>query len=379
MIILIVGSDANACSIAERVSKSPNVDVVFMTSNERLCNFAQNIDLPETDSAELLDFAIANEVAFTIVTSLLAIQNNIAEVFADARQQIFAPFAQAAAIGIYKSTAKKTMYRLKIPTMKFGIFEREVPAIEYASSSRKTLVIKNDTHILGEHPVFASTFKQAKSAIEHCFLYPDNKVIIEDCIDASKVAIYFITDGYTALPIGSVCPDEVFGWTDEIYAPDKYISDELELKILREVIYPVIDDLAERSQPYCGILGVDLLVQDEMYNVVEFLPFFKPIHLQTILPLIKTNLTDLFLSAACGSLSDDYSHVDFYNCSAFSKVIPNVSREAFELLDDKKLNLLNFDKQAILTQCASTAGRAKSVLMENIKFFKECEAENEQS
>ncbi|MGN0015522.1 MAG: hypothetical protein ACI37T_08915, partial [Candidatus Gastranaerophilaceae bacterium] len=172
MIILIVGSDVNACSIAERVSKSPNIDVVFMTSSEKLCDFAQNVDISETDNEELLDFAIENGVAFTIVTSTLAIQNNIAEVFTDARQQIFAPSSQAAACGIYKSTAKKTMYRLKIPTMKFGIFDREIPAVEYASSSRKTLVIKNDTHILGEHPVFASTFKQAKSAIEHCFLYP---------------------------------------------------------------------------------------------------------------------------------------------------------------------------------------------------------------
>lgn len=378
MRILIVGSDVNACSIAELMCQTSGVDIVFITAGSDMnCNFAQKVDIPENDNAELLDFAIANEISLTIVTSTLAIQNNIAECFADSRQQIFAPSAQAASIALYKSFAKKLMYRLKIPTMKFGIFERENQAIEYASEARKPLVIKNDTHIAGEHSIFASTFKKAKSAIEHCFSYPENKIIIEDCIEASDAVIYFITDGYTALPIGSVCTDNKFSYSSSVYSPDKYISDELEIKILREVIYPVIDELAARAVPYCGILGVELLVHNETYNVVEFLPFFKKIHLQSILPVIKTDLADLFISAACGSLSDEYSCIEFYNLSTFSKVVPKFNIEQFKILDDTNLKYVISGKNIILTQCARTAGRAREILLDNINFLQNSEAENE--
>ena len=178
MNILIVGSDANAYSIAKNMSENENVDLIFVApGNEKIAKFAECTDISENDTEELLDFSIANEISLTIVTSISAIQNNIGELFSDARRLIFAPTADAAMISLYKSSAKKMMYRLKIPTMKFGIFEKENQAVEYASTFRKALVIKNDTHILGERPTFAATFSKAKSAIERGFTFPENKVI----------------------------------------------------------------------------------------------------------------------------------------------------------------------------------------------------------
>lgn len=379
MNILIVGSDANAYSIAKEMSKNENVDLVFVASgNEKIAKFAQCTDISENDIEELLDFSIANEISLTIVTSISAIQNNIGELFADARRMIFAPTADAAMISLYKSSAKKMMYRLKIPTIKFGIFEKENQAIEYASTFRKALVIKNDTHILGERPTFAATFSKAKSAIERCFTFPENKVIIEDYIDAKEVSMYFITDGYTALPIGTCASDEKnFAYPESVYSPDYYISNELELKILNEAIYPVIDDIASRYSPYCGIIGVDLFVDGENYNVIEYNPFFKQMHLQSILPLIKEDLYDLFLSSASGSLSDEYKFIDFYNKTALSKIVG-------EKIDDEKSDDENLDisytsnSNAILTQCAKTLTRARENLSENLQFLteKECEVKN---
>ena len=380
MNILIVGSDANAYSIAKTMSKNENVDLIFVASgNEKIAEFAQCTDISENDVEELLDFSIANEISLTIVTSISAIQNNIAEIFNEARRLIFAPTAESAMISLYKSSAKKMMYRLKIPTMKFGIFEKENQAVEYASTFRKALVIKNDTHILGERPTFAATFSQAKSAIEKCFTYPENKVIIEDYIDAKEVSMYFITDGYTAIPIGTCASgDKNFAYPESVYSPDYYVSDELEMKVLNEAIYPVIDDIASRYSTYCGIIGIDLFVEGENYNVIEYNPFFKQMHLQTILPLINEDLYDLFLSAASGSLSDEYKFINFYNKTSFSKITA-------EKIDNKKNEDENLDiaytsnANAILTQTAKTISRAKENLSENLCFLtqKDCEVQND--
>lgn len=380
MNILIVGSDANAYSIAKEMSKNENVDLIFVASgNEKIAKFAQCTDISENDVEELLDFSIANEISLTIVTSISAIQNNIAEVFADARRLIFAPTADSALISFYKSSAKKMMYRLKIPTMKFGIFEKENQAVEYASTFRKALVIKNDTHILGERPTFAATFTKAKSAIEKGFTYPENKVIIEDYIDAKEVSMYFITDGYTALPMGTCASDDRnFAYPESFYSPDYYVSDELEMKVLNEAIYPVIDDIASRYSPYCGIIGIDLFVDGENYNVIEYNPFFKQMHLQSILPLINEDLYDLFLSAASGSLSDEYKFINFYNKTSLSKIVAEKIDE--EKNEDENLEIAyTSNSNAILTQTAKTLSRARENLSENLCFLteKECEVKND--
>jgi len=376
MNILIVGSDANAYSIAKNMSENENVDLIFVApGNEKIAKFAECTDISENDTEELLDFSIANEISLTIVTSISAIQNNIGELFSDARRLIFAPTADAAMISLYKSSAKKMMYRLKIPTMKFGIFEKENQAVEYASTFRKALVIKNDTHILGERPTFAATFSKAKSAIERGFTFPENKVIIEDYIDAKEVSMYFITDGYTALPIGTCASDEKnFAYPESIYSPDYYVSDELEMKILNEAIYPVIDDIAARYSPYCGIIGIDLFVEGENYNVIEYNPFFKQMHLQAILPLIKEDLYDLFLSAASGSLSDEYKFIDFCNDTTISKISAKKINE--EKSEDENLDIAyTSNSNVILTQKAKTLSRARKNLYENWEFLTEEESE----
>ena len=380
MNILIVGSDANAYSIAKTMSKNENVDLIFVApGNEQIARIAECTDISENEVDELLDFSIANEISLTIITSIVAIENNIGEIFTDARRLIFAPSADSALIALHKSSAKKMMYRLKIPTMKFGIFEKENQAVEYASTFRKALVIKNDTHILGERPTFAATFSKAKSAIEHSFMFPENKVIIEDYIDAKEVSMYFITDGYTALPIGSCASDENnFTYPECVYSPDYYISDELEMKILKEAIYPVIDDIAERYTPYCGIIGVDLFVDGEKYNVIEYNPFFKQMHLQSILPLIDEDLYDLFLSSASGSLSDDYKFINFFNKTAISKITAEKIDE--EKIDDEALNIAyTSNSNIILTQSAKTLSRARENLKENIDFLtqEKSEAKND--
>jgi phosphoribosylamine--glycine ligase len=372
MNILIIGSDANAYSLAKKIKENKNVDIVFVApGNEYISEIAQSTNIQERNIEELLDFAIANEISLTIVTSRTAIENNIAELFTEANQTIVAPTADAALVTLSKATAKKMMYRLNIPTVKFGIFERENQAIDYISKERKALVVKHDYHIINEYPVFTATFSQAKKAIEKAFSYTENKVIIEDYIDAKEVTMYFITDGYSAYPIGSCCiEDKELANSRSVFSPDDCISEELERKIINEVVYPVIDDIAAKNQAYCGILGVDLFVDGDNYKVIEFNPFFKQLDFQAILPTIKSDITDIFYSTGIGSLSDEYKYILFNRLTTFSKIAekPIEGKEN----DDSNLDIsyTNYSN-AIYTQKARTVSKAKEYAEDNIKYLTE--------
>ena len=133
-------------------------------------------------------------------------------------------------------------------------------------------------------------------------------------------------------------------------------------------MYPVIDDIATRTQAYCGILGIDLFVDGEKYNVIEFNPFFKQMHLQTILPLINADLYDLFLSAASGSLSDEYEYVKMYNQSSVSKIIKKPQDINVEEIEDVNIAYTN-NSNIILTKIAKTTKRAKEELNEIIEIL----------
>ena len=372
MSILIIGSDANAYSIAEYMSKNENVDIVFTTSrSEKIESFANFVDISENDTDNLLDFVIANDIDLTVVTSMIAIENNIAGCFENSGRLIFAPSSESAGITIFKSLAKKMMYKLKIPTIKFGIFERENQAIDYVYQARRPLIIKNDTQISDAYPVLTNSFSKAKSVIEKLFISPENKIIIEDYIDAQKVSLYYITDGYSALKIGNcISYDENLSYMDNYISNSNILSSELDLKILNEVVYPILDDISFHNQSYSGILGVDLLVNENYYNVIEFYPFFKQMHLQTILPNIKTDLYCLFLSVANGSFSDEYEFIDTNNYSCVSRITNNFDENKLSYINDDNLTYAyTTASNIILTQIAQTTNRARKNLEENIQFI----------
>ena len=183
MKILIVGSGAKEYSIAKLISKYENTSLVFVApGNEAIAEFANCIDIKADDTETLIEFAKANEIDLTIVASEKAIENDIAQKFNEAGLMVFAPTAEASRIASSKSVSKKFMYKTKIPTSKFGIFDRENMAVDYARKSKYPLVIKTDNHLHGENVYVCDNFKIAKRIIEDLFDSKEKKVILEDTL-----------------------------------------------------------------------------------------------------------------------------------------------------------------------------------------------------
>ena len=369
MRILIVGSDANAYTLAKKISSYQGVDIVFVApGNKYISEFATSIDITATQVDDLAEFAKANEIGLTLVADEEAVKNSIADLFIAEGLNIFAPKLDASRIVINRSSSKKTLYKLRIQTPKFGIFDKENLAIEYARKSKYPLVIKNDIHQYGEKSQICSTFSKAKNAIEIFFENFNKKVVIEDFISSKNLSFYIITDGYTALPIGTVVSKRVDNAHGNKLAsiaisPDYYISNDLESKIMSRVVYPLIDEISKHSSPYTGIIGIDLIVNNNSFQVVEFNSFFKPIHLQALLPLMKTNFTDLALAAAHGSLSDDYDVVEVDD--NYSIVIE--LKGTIDLSDDSIDVAYSRESNTILSLTASTINNAKNLLIETLE------------
>jgi len=327
--IFIIGGSAREYTLAKKLIALDEVSVVFVApGNDAMKEFCTVIDIRETNTQELLEFAHENSIDLTIASSEIAIKNDIANLFQSHNQMIFAPTEASASICTNKSIGKKFMYKNRIPCPKFAIFDKPSMAIDYAKNSNMPIVIKTDEH-QEKGVLVCNSFSIAKNCIEDFFSSGEKKVIIEDYILGHGFSFYVISDGYHALPLGSVATYkyELEGdgglITDGTgaYTPDYRISKQTERDILRQIIFPTINSLARQHTPYIGVLGVDLIINDERFYAIEFNSFLKDPDSQAILAILNENIYHLFQACVVGSFADDYNQIEFSDKSAVSCVL----------------------------------------------------------
>ena len=271
-----------------------------------------------------------------MASSELAIKNDITRIFNQNNQMIFAPTQASANICISKSSGKKFMYKTRIPCPKFGIFDKPNLAVDYAKNSNMPIVIKTDEH-QEKGVLICNAFSIAKAFIEDLFESGEKKVVIEDYVLGHEFSFYVVTDGYHALPLGSVA-----NYKHELegdgglttagmgsYTTDYKVTKQIEKRILQQIIYPTLNTLSRQQTPYVGILGVDLIMNDaEQLYAIEFNSFLQTPDCQGILALLNENLYQLFQACVVGSFADDYEQLDISDRYAVSCVLLSKKKDS---------------------------------------------------
>ena len=394
--VLIIGTTGGEYSLAKKISELEEVSEVFVApGNDAMKDFCTTVDIREGNTQELLEFALENGIDLTIATGELAIKNDIATVFHQHNLMIFAPTQASAEICISKSTGKKFMYKNRIPCAKFAIYDKASLAIDYVSNSNMPVVIKTDEHQEGNGVLVCNAFSVAKTYIEELFDRGEKKVIIEDYILGHEFSFYVITDGYHAIPIGSVAnyKHELEGNGGHLtsgmgsFAPDYKVTNQIEKRILQQIIYPALNTLARQHTPYSGILGVDIVMNDmEQLFVIEFNPFLKSPDSEVVLALLNEDIYHLFQACVIGSFADDYVKIDIQDGTAISLVLNSKKMGAIinglDNLDDdtqvahlntKKNNYLEYETQGsralALTRKARVLSKAVADLYDEISVI----------
>ena len=396
--VLIIGNCAKEYAFAKKLSELDCIEQVFVASgNDAMKEFCTCVDIREDSPIELLEFALTNNVDLTAVLSEKAIKADIAGFFADNNQLVFGPTAKSAEISTCKSFGKKFLYKLRIPTAKFGIFEKSNLALDYARNTQMPIVVKTDEHRVINGTLVCKSYSIAKSFIEESFLRGEQKVIIEDYIYGHEFSFYVITDGYNALPLSTVANykftlDGDGGLLTSgmgCYAPDYKISQEIERYMMNEFIFPTLDNLAQNGTPYVGILGIDAVLTPENDVVaLEYSTALQEHDCQTVLSLMNENLFYLMQACAMGSFADDYQYIDMSEDFAVSAVLSSgrVSGSIISGLEDLdettkvahfntvKNKYLEYetvgDRTLLVTKTAKTISRAVENLYNEIDLIK---------
>ncbi len=341
--ILIIGNTAKVYSLAKFLSEENEVYVA--PGSPAISEFATNVDLRE--NSEILEFVMENGIDLTIP---VALNSGIVELFNNNNQKIFAPSNAASKLIYDKNLMKKVLYKLRIPTPKFGIFEKPNMVMDYIKNLKNPFVLKTNEP---SSAVVLTSSKEAKTIVDSIFAQQTQKVLIEDYVWGTPFVFYTVTDGYKALPIGSsiLYKHSLEGNGGQLTsgmgacAPNYKLSIDHEYFLMDNVIYPTLDYLEIEGNPYTGILGVNgIITENGVLQILGYESFMHDADCAAVLECLDTDLYRLFEACVVGSFSDEFEFIPQKDISATSIVLTCKNKDnkeniinGLELLDEETL------------------------------------------
>ena len=391
--VLIIGASAKEYALVKKLQEYKNCKIFVAPGNKRIAEIAECIDIREDNVNNLLEYALENAIDLTIATSEKAIKKDIATLFSSNGQQIFAPSAKSAEITTSRAIAKKFLYKARITTPHFGVYDKLSMAIDYLKSAPMPQVIHADNSFEYGDRLVCTTFSTAKTFVEDLFAKNEEKVVFEDYVFGHEFTFYIVTDGYHAVPLTSVANYKFMEDGDGgllttgtgAYAPDYKISKDIENNIMKIVINPVLEQLQKKETPYTGILGVDcVLTDDGKFVTLNFKPFLSDHDAQAVLSIVDENLLNLFEACLDGTF-EDYKAITLTDAASVACLVSartdGKSIEGLDFVDSEitpfainKNNYLEYEtikgKNFVLTNTARTLSRARKSLYEDLSVIK---------
>ncbi len=391
--VLIVGASAKEYALAEKFIEN-GCEVIVAPGNCRIKDIAECADIREENVQELLEFVLENAVDLTVASSEIAIRNDIAELFQSNSQLIFAPSAKSAEMTLSRSAGKKFLYRLRIPTPRFSVYDKLQMAADYLKHAPMPQVIRTDKAANGADRLVCTTFPTAKTFTEDLFARGEEKVVFEDYVYGHEFTVYVVTDGYSAVHLATVANYKFAQDGDGgiltagtgAFTPDYKVSKEIEDAVMKHVINNTLQALEKKETPYLGILGVDCVLKDDgRFVTLDFKSFLSDHDAKAVLNLVDENLYTLFEACSVGSFADDYESIKISDNASVSLVLSARTEgntiEGLDLAETDitpfaivKNDYLEFETVAgrnlVLTKTAKTLSRARSAVYEDAELIK---------
>ncbi len=317
MRVLVIGSGGREHALVWKLSQSPEVQQLYCAPGTGgIGQLAETVDIGAEDVEALAEFAERKDIDLTVVGPEAPLAKGIVDVFEKRGLRIFGPSKAAARLESSKSFAKHLMKRYHVPTAQFAVFDDAQAARAYVRQLGAPIVIKADGLCGGKGAIVAQTLSEALGAIDllmedRIFKQAGERVVIEERLVGQEASFMAITDGTTAIPLLPSQDHKRLLDGDKgpntggmgAYAPTPLVTDALARDVMAQVILPTIRGMASEEIPVKGVLYAGLMLTDDGPKVLEYNVRFGDPELQTILPLLKTDLLGLLDDAVEGRLA----------------------------------------------------------------------------
>ncbi len=309
MKILVIGGGGREHAIIMKLAESKLVEKLYCTpGNGGIAKFAECYDIKATDVEGVVSLAEKLAVDMVCVAPDDPLVLGMVDALNEKGIRTFGPNKAAAIIEGSKVFSKDLMKKYDIPTALYEVFSNSKEAFTYLETkSSFPVVIKADGLALGKGVIIAQNLEEAKDAVtsimeDKVFGESGNNVVVEEFLTGPEVSVLSFCDGKTVVPmISSMDHKRAFdgdlglntGGMGTV-APNPCYTKEIEKECMEKIFLPTLKAMENEGRPFKGCLYFGLMITPNGVKVIEYNCRFGDPETQVVLPLLKTDLVEIF-------------------------------------------------------------------------------------
>jgi phosphoribosylamine---glycine ligase len=285
MKLLVIGSGGREHALAWKLAQAPRVQKVYVAPGNAGTALEPGVEnVAISDIGQLAEFARENSIHLTVVGPEAPLAAGVVDLFRARGLKIFGPTRAAAQLESSKDFAKRFMQRHRIPTAAYATFSDAREAHAYLGQHAAPIVVKADGLAAGKGVIVAMTAKEAHDAVDLMLVHnkvggAGARVVIEEYLTGEEASFIVMSDGEHALALATSQDHKRLHDGDAgpntggmgAYSPAPVVTPKLHARVLREIIMPTIQGMADDGIPYSGFLYAGLMIDAEgNAKTVEF-------------------------------------------------------------------------------------------------------------
>ncbi len=378
MKVMVVGGGGREHAIIKKIKTSPKVDKIFaLPGNGGIAQDAECVDIKATEIDKIVEFATKENIDFAVVAPDDPLVLGCVDALSDKGIKCFGPKKNAAIIEGSKVFSKNLMKKYNIPTAEYEVFTDMDEALKYLDTAPIPTVVKADGLALGKGVIIANTRDEAKDAVksmmqDKIFGESGSSIVIEEFLTGPEVSVLSFTDSKTMVPMVSSMDHKRALDNDEglntggmgTIAPNPYYTEDVAKECMEKIFIPTMEAMKSEGRPFSGCLYFGLMLTEKGPKVIEYNCRFGDPETQVVLPLLESDLFEIFLNVADGTL--DASQVKFSNGAACcvvmaSKGYPQKYETGFEIDMPKDKNIYAAGTKLVDGKVVTSGGRVLGV------------------
>lgn len=313
--VLVVGGGGREHAICDRLCRSTHVRNIYgAPGNDGMGVIPTGISATDIDG--IVDFAAEHGIYMTVVAPDDPLALGLTDRLIGRGLRAFGPTKAAAKLEWSKAYAKDFMKKYGIPTASYELFDDPDAAKAYIRTAQLPTVVKADGLALGKGVTVCFTRQEAEAAVDSMMLDKKfggagEKIVVEQFLSGYEVSVLVFADGADFSVMPTACDHKRALDGDKglntggmgAYSPCPAFTPELLQKTVDTVIRPTLNGLISEGAPFKGVLYFGLMVCGDGIKVLEYNARFGDPEAQSILPLLKSDLFDIFDAVIDGRLS----------------------------------------------------------------------------